>query len=55
MQTWKRNEIDGQLSQIRIKLTREPETGGDTRHRETNQMVEIRVGRVCWSDGIEEH
>jgi len=46
METWEGHHVDGQLSEIRVKLTRETETGGDTGHDCRDQVVEISVGWV---------
>ncbi len=43
METREGNHIDGQLSEIRVELTRETETGCDTRPDGRDQVVEISV------------
>lgn len=43
VQTRERNHVDGQLSQIRVQLTRETERGGDTRHDGGDKVVQITV------------
>ena len=47
------NHVDSQLPQISIELTRETETGGDTRHGEGDQMVEITICGVGELEGTE--
>lgn len=37
----KRNEIDGELSEVRVELSGESETASDTTHGSRNQMVQI--------------
>jgi hypothetical protein len=46
METWERNHVDGQLSEIGVELTWETETGGDTGHDCRDQVVKISVGWV---------
>jgi hypothetical protein len=36
MEAWERDHVDSEFTEISIQLTREPEAGGDTRHREGN-------------------
>ena len=43
VETWEWHHVDGQLPQIGVQLTREPQTRGDTRHRRRHQMVEVTV------------
>jgi len=38
------NHVDGQFPEIRVKLTGESKTGGDTRHDEGDEVVQITVG-----------
>jgi hypothetical protein len=51
METRERNHVDSQLSEIRVKLTGESETGGDTGHDGRNQVVEISVRWVGELEG----
>merc|ERR1711898_68979 len=44
------DEIDAELAEVRVELTREAETGGDTRHTGGAQVVEIAVG---WGGELE--
>ena len=44
VETWEWDHVDSQFSQISVQLTRESETGGDTRHGGRDQMVQITVG-----------
>jgi hypothetical protein len=46
METRERNHVDGQLSEIRVELTRESKAGGDTRHDSGDQVVKISIGWV---------
>jgi hypothetical protein len=43
-----RNHVDTQLSEIRVELTGESKTGGDTRHDERDEVVQVTV-----SGGVE--
>lgn len=40
------NHVDGQLAEIRVKLTRESQAGGDTGHDGGHEMVQVTVGWV---------
>ena len=42
---WYFNHDNNVKSQTCIKLTRKPQTGGDTRHGKGHQMVEITISR----------
>jgi hypothetical protein len=44
MQSGERNHVDGQFSEIRVELTGESKTGGDTRHDEGDEVVQVTVG-----------
>lgn len=44
METREGNHVDGELSEIRVELTWESQTGGDTRHDERDEVVQISVG-----------
>jgi hypothetical protein len=46
VQTRERHHVDGELSEIRVQLTGETETGGDTGHDSRNEVVEVTVGGV---------
>ena len=46
VETREGHHVDSQLPQVGIKLTWEPEAGGDTRHRQTDKVIEITIGRV---------
>ncbi|KAI6748574.1 hypothetical protein HG530_015347 [Fusarium avenaceum] len=46
VQTGERNHVDGKLSEVRVQLTRETETGGDTGHNSGDEVVEVTVGGV---------
>ena len=43
METREGHHVDGQLSQIRVELTGESETGGDTGHDERHEIVQVGV------------
>ena len=45
MQPGERNHVDSQLPQVSIQLAREPEAGGDARHGDGDQVVEVTIGR----------
>jgi hypothetical protein len=51
MQSREGHHVDCQLSKIRVKLTRESETGGDTGHDGRDQVVQISVGWVGELEG----
>ena len=44
MESGERNKVDGELSQIGVKLTRESEAASNTGHSGRDQMVQITVG-----------
>ena len=50
---WEGHHIDGQLAQISIELSREPQTGRDARHGERHQVVQITVCGRCQLQGPE--
>jgi len=43
METGEGHHVDSQFPEISVQLARESETGGDTRHGGTDQMVEISI------------
>lgn len=43
VQSWERNQVDGQLSQVGVQLTRVTQRGGDTRHDARHQVVQLVV------------
>ena len=43
VETREGDHVDRQLPQVSVELTREPETGGDTRHGERDQVVEVTI------------
>ena len=45
METGEGNHVHGELSQVGIELTREPQAGGDPGHGEADQVVEVAIGR----------
>ena len=47
VETGEGNQVDGHLAQVRVKLTRESQTGSDTGHDDGNEMVQVIVGRGC--------
>ena len=44
METWEGHKVDSELSQVRVELTWESETAGDTRKGGRNEMVQITIG-----------
>jgi hypothetical protein len=51
VETWERNHVDSQLAKIRVELTWETKTGGDTGHDGRDQVVEVTVGWVVELQG----
>jgi hypothetical protein len=51
MKTRERNHVDTQLAQIRVELTRETQTGRDTRHDCRNKLVKITIVGVGQLEG----
>lgn len=45
VETGEGHHVDGELTEIRVELTGEAETCGDTRHDDRNKVVEVTVGR----------
>jgi len=50
VETREGNHVDGQLPQIGVELTREAQTGRDTRHDDGHQVVKVTV---CWGCQLE--
>ena len=50
MESWERNQVGGELSQIRVELTWESEAAGDSRHGSRDEVVEVSVG---WGGELE--
>jgi len=50
MESWERHQVGGELSQIRVELTWESQTAGNTGDGGRDQMVEITVG---WGGELE--
>jgi hypothetical protein len=44
VQTREGDHVNGEFSKIRVELTRETETSGDTRHNCRDEVVEISIG-----------
>jgi hypothetical protein len=44
MESGEGNHVDGQFSEIRVELTGESKTCGDTRHDEGDEVVQVTVG-----------
>jgi len=44
MKTREGNQVDSKLSKVRVQLTRESKTGGDSRDGSRHQMVQVSVG-----------
>ena len=53
MESREGNHVDGQLSEIRVELTGESKTGGDTGHDDRDEVVKIAVGRGGELEGPE--
>lgn len=45
MKSGEGHHVDGQFAKVGVQLAGEPQAGGDSRHREGHQVVEITVGR----------
>ena len=45
MQTRERDQVQAQLAQVAVELTREAQAGRDAGHDDRNEVVEITV---CW-------
>jgi hypothetical protein len=43
MKTREGNHVDGQFAQIRVELTRETQTGGNTRHDGRDKVVQVSI------------
>ena len=43
MESGERNQVDCELSQVRVQLTWESQTASDTRHGSRDQMVQITI------------
>jgi hypothetical protein len=50
MESWERNQVDGHLSEIAVKLSWESEAASDSTHGGRDEMVEISV---CWGSKFE--
>jgi len=50
MKTWEWDQVDSELSQVRVELTWESETAGDTRKSSRDEMVKISVS---WGGELE--
>ena len=46
-------QVDGELSQVSVKLTGETEGGGDTAHDDRDQMVQITIAGGSELQGAE--
>lgn len=51
VETRERNHVDSQLAEIRVELTRETQTGGDTGHDGRHEVVQVTVGGVGELEG----
>mmetsp|Transcript_16305 Transcript_16305/g.45255 ORF Transcript_16305/g.45255 Transcript_16305/m.45255 type:complete len:405 (-) Transcript_16305:70-1284(-) len=45
VETWEGDEINRDLAQVAVQLTREAEAGGDTAHGRRDEVVEVAIGR----------
>jgi hypothetical protein len=50
VESWEWNQVDSQLSQVRVQLTWESQAAGDTGHGSGDQVVKITVG---WGGELE--
>ena len=50
MESWEWNEVDSELSQVRVELTWESEAAGDTGESSRDEMVKITIG---WGGELE--
>merc|ERR1712232_909884 len=50
VKTWEWHEVDSELSQVRVELTWESQTAGDSRKSGRNEMVQITIG---WGGELE--
>jgi len=53
VKTWEWDEVDSELSQVRVELTWESQAAGDTGESGGHQMVEITIGWCCRLEGSE--
>ena len=44
MESWERNKVDSEFSEIGVKLTWESNGASNTRHSNRDEMVEITIG-----------
>jgi hypothetical protein len=44
MESWERNKVDSEFSEIRVKLTWESNRASNTRHSNGNEMVQVTIG-----------
>lgn len=50
VETWERNQVDGDLAQVRVELTWEAEAACDTGHDDGDEMVQVTE---CWCGELE--
>jgi hypothetical protein len=43
VESWERNQVDSELSQVRVQLTRESQTAGNTGHGSRDQGVQVTI------------
>jgi hypothetical protein len=53
MKTRERNQVDGELSEVRVELTRETKAASDARHDGGDQVIEISIGGRSELEGTE--
>lgn len=53
VETRERNQVDSQLAEIRVELTRETQAASDTRHGSRDKVVQITIGRGGELEGTE--
>ena len=50
MESGERNEVDGQLSEVRVELSRESKAAGNSRDGSGDEVVKISI---CWGCQLE--
>ena len=44
MESWEWDQVNGELSQVRVQLTWESKTTGDSGHGSGDEMVQVTIG-----------
>jgi len=53
VKSWERNQVDGELSQVRVQLTWESQTAGNSGHSSRDQMVQVTISGGSELEGSE--